>query len=878
MTLIVISIAFMFILALVEWKTAAIRGVLASATRAGSGLAAWVTDGQGPYRLLPEMLAYREFYSEGVVETTRGILWCALEVQVPATDGCANRDFNHLGEALGRAISVLPAKTQIQIINRISMHSDDAFRVLEKMRDQAPLALAPVYQARIDFLKAEARAGRIRSRSTWVFIGIEPPSRMVGLGIRLRGLFSPLPWVDLERNEHIALRNTLETLCGEFAARMKDAGGECRAVSGGEIMSLAYERLNPARAQAHPAPRYEQDLNPRELLCCTNVDIEREHLKLGDVYAATLSLHRFATRVSPKTMESLFRSGTIGFDVDICAHFRVENWLNYDRRLDREEADLQRRLTTNPSPDQDVKLEQIQSVRRQLRTGDEKIGLFGFAVTVTAPTELELRRRLDIVIAEVRKCEGMELVVERTWPLEQYLATLPCSAHTDRRERPVLSRHAAWLMGFSGEPTGMTPREASIVFQLPDGGVLLWDQTSERHVLNNAVVCGQSGSGKSALMMLLRFAHLSQGRRGFVIDYRTSGRRLVKLMDGIDVDITNPSAAPFLADLFDAWPRGSDVRPEELTEEGLLRDRVYEVEELLARLCSEELDHVKRVFLNRAIRRTYCDLSEDDVPTMDDFLHRIGNSTREERESSYWLSERLSLYRSDQALGMYFNQRGNAIDFSEARLINFDFASSKGNSKLLLIGTLAAKMVIERALFSARARAAGSFLHVDEFGMLAQSPVLARTVDDLVRTARKYDMQITLASQRAEDFVEQENIRAIATDLPVRYLFKMAADTAAKAFNLTLGEAQMVAGLSSGGSEYRDCALIAPSGRARIRLRHGPVEGRLFMEAATGKEAFTAKDAISMLPANAPEALVSALELEPRRIGQSALQEAKATG
>jgi type IV secretory pathway VirB4 component len=332
----------------------------------------------------------------------------------------------------------------------------------------------------------------------------------------------------------------------------------------------------------------------------------------------------------------------------------------------------------------------------------------------------------------------------------------------------------------------------------------------------------------------------------------------------LDIDITDPSAAPFLADLFDIWPRGGVTPAGDLTEDGLPRDRLFEVEELLARLCGEELDSVKRVYLNRAIQRTYIDLTQQDVPTMDDFLQRILNPTRADREPAYWLGERLSIYRSDQTLGLYFNQRGNAFDFSEAQLINFDFGSSKGNPKLVLIGTMAAKMVIERTLFTPASRVAGSFLQVDEFGALAQSAVLARTVDDLVRTTRKYHMQITLASQRPEDFMEQEHIRAIASDLPVRYLFNMPADTAAKAFDLTPGQARLVASLSSGGSDYRDCALISPSVTARIRLRYGPVEGRLFMEAATGKEKFSAAEALGELPTDAPASLVAALKMEPR--------------
>jgi hypothetical protein len=77
--------------------------------------------------------------------------------------------------------------------------------------------------------------------------------------------FSPHLWMDIERNEHVELRNKLLTLRHVFSSCLVDAGGKSRALSSTEIMALVYERLNPARSEKHPVPRYEQDGNPREL-------------------------------------------------------------------------------------------------------------------------------------------------------------------------------------------------------------------------------------------------------------------------------------------------------------------------------------------------------------------------------------------------------------------------------------------------------------------------------------------------------------------------------------------------------------------------------------------------------------------------------------
>jgi hypothetical protein len=83
-------------------------------------------------------------------------------------------------------------------------------------------------------------------------------------------------------------------------------------------------------------------------LCCTNLDAKGDLLHFNDVVAATLSLRRLPTRVSPKTIESLYRSEDINFAIEVNARFSVEHWLKYNWGLDRDEADLRRRMVRDP--------------------------------------------------------------------------------------------------------------------------------------------------------------------------------------------------------------------------------------------------------------------------------------------------------------------------------------------------------------------------------------------------------------------------------------------------------------------------------------------------------------------------------------------------
>ena len=851
-------------LVVVEWRTAAVRSVCHFAVTRGQHLAVRVTDPYGAFVPLPRQLPYRDFYRDDVVETENGMFWVGLELTVPATDGLSNGELNSLGIALARCLSTLPEGTHVQAIQRKVMSNEAAIQALEKAREQAAPEFAAVYADKLAFFRKEELQGRLHCWRHWVFLGIQAPKKGIVRRLGLRGLWSSAPWIDLEVSEYQIVRDKLNTLAATFAASFAQAGGRSQRLGWSAIFSLAYERLNPARACMHPAPRYAQDLNPREVLCLTNVDVKDGVLCFENVASATLSLHRLPVQVSPKSLEYFFRSSTLNFPLEVNAHFKLEKWASFDAKLDRVEKDLHRAMNQQslPDPDEALKAGEIAEIRQLLREGEEAIGQFGFAISLAAPNEAELQRRIEVILNEAHKVEGLELVMERTSPVRQHLATLPCGAGNDVRTKPLLSKHAALLFGWSGAPLGLTEEEG-MVFQHVDGGVVQHHQTASFYNVNHALVCGQTGTGKSALMNQLRFDHLAQGRRGVLIDYRASGHRLVELAGGVVIDICNPAAAPFLAGLFDIWPREDETfSADQLSLEGLPLDRLFEVTELLARLTGQVLHQKQRKYLSEAVRRTY-DNAMGEIPTMDDFLRTLDNALSEDEEVSRFLVDRLSIYHSHEALGRYFNERGRAFDFSALPLVCFDFASAKGKENLLFVGNLAATMLIERMLFSAKGRSTGTFLQVDEFAMLAQSPLLASTLDDLVRTARKFNAHITLASQRVEDFTALENIRNIASDCAVRYLFHMPAEEA-MALNLSVGQANMVERLTSGGPDYRDCVLITPSISAKLRLRYSPIETRLFMEAATQSEKCSASAALAYLSDEIPPRLKSAILLEPR--------------
>jgi type IV secretory pathway VirB4 component len=188
----------------------------------------------------------------------------------------------------------------------------------------------------------------------------------------------------------------------------------------------------------------------------------------------------------------------------------------------------------------------------------------------------------------------------------------------------------------------------------------------------------------------------------------------------------------------------------------------------------------------------------------------------------------------------------------------FDFGKAKGDPRLLLVASLAINTYLMRWVRKDPHKK--KFFHVDELQVVSEYPLIRKAIDQAVRTVRKENVHCIVGSQDPRDF-EGEEFHSIRINCEVMWLFQMPAELARSVFNVPVGIANLIANLNNGRDEFRECALVYPGGCPRLRLRFGPVDGRLFMEASTGNEKFSAIDAISAVPGPVPERLWNALQI-----------------
>jgi energy-coupling factor transporter ATP-binding protein EcfA2 len=608
--------------------------------------------------------------------------------------------------------------------------------------------------------------------------------------------------------------------------------------------------------------------NPREILCQTKVVSKEDYFLYGSTYCMTLSVSTFPTNVFPTMVELVSRSREVNFPVQIATHFLTQDradTLDFLSKRQNSARNSLKRSGTNPDEIQEIQTEQYKELIRVITNENQVAGKIGFAITFWANNKIELYRRRDLLINLVRQMQGLTINAERHCSFDLHLTTMPCTphgsadtSHGDFRERLGLSREIAAFTPFTGGPTaiprGVTLDKSTYVLETRTRELFAFDTNPQNRIFRNGMtlIVGQAGSGKSALLNLLRL-HLLLTRRGVTIDYNSSASRLVKAVGGLVIDITKPSQTKGLG-LFAIRPQPGEVfEKDELNEYGIPKHRILAVQEMLARLCMDDpladnptpLDAEMVSVLADAVKTVYARMVNMN-PIIDDFIFTLrAIPEKEKRPLALKLAARLELFNANSQLGHWLNDRSDPLPLST--YVVFEFSGAKNLPKLRLIASMALVQYVDRVIHSDPY--APKFLDVDELGEIAKEKVLAETIDQLIRTARKKQTVVTVASQDPRDFDASEKLRAIESSCEIKYIFETQNPVkTAQSLNLTPGQYKAISSLRPATKDYSEFLLKYPSpqpggGSAIIRLSYSPVEARLV--AGAGNEIATVAEAIA---------------------------------
>lgn len=557
----------------------------------------------------------------------------------------------------------------------------------------------------------------------------------------------------------------------------------------------------------------EERFDVRDIIAPPYIGVMQDHIKLGERLAKSFFVFSY-----PRYLNTGWFSPVIDLNTPMDISFFIhpvssELILKKLRKkltevsseiLEREEKGMVR------DPALETAYKDIESLRDNLMTAQEKMFRFGLYITIYENSEKELRdteltlrsifesRLIYIKPAVFRQKEGF--VSCNPYGLDLIEVHTPMDTAPLSTSFPFISFD---LSSNEGILYGINRHNNSLV---------LFDRFSLENA--NLTCFAVSGSGKSFAIKLEILRYLMQGVDVIVIDPENEYEVLADSAGGafLKISLTSPNHL----NPFDLPLPGPDENPDDI-----LRSNIINLVGLL-RIMLGGLTPEEDSILDEALTETYAvrDITaqsdpatwQNNIPLMSDFQEVLESMAGTES-----LVKRLQKFTKG-TFADFFNQHTNiSID---KNLVVFGIRDMEESLRPIAL------YIIMRYVWNiVRTKLKKRILVIDEAWWLMQSEDGASFLFGLVKRGRKYWLGVTTITQDVADFMKSDYGRAIVTNSALQLLMKQSPatiDLVEKTFNLTeqekyiLIEAAVGEGLFFAGRKHVAISVVASQKESEI--------------------------------------------------------------
>lgn len=549
-------------------------------------------------------------------------------------------------------------------------------------------------------------------------------------------------------------------------------------------------------------------LSITDIIAPKNMEVDFNHIKIGDVYLRTLFVSGYPRFVTPGWMEPV-----INFDHSLDISFFIYPTQGKDvlsdlrRKITEMEAeistDLQRGKIVNPGTQ--AKLEDAKALQESLVKGAERFFEFSFYITIPAPN-LE---QLNNITKRVESTLGSLLIVSKNATLDMqkgFVSSVPFGRDELAITRNMDSTSLATTFPFT---TAELSSDKGVLYGIntQNDSFIIFDRFSLEN--SNLSVFATSGAGKSFFVKLESVRSLMLGTEVLVIDPENEYKALAEAAGGeyIDFSFASPSKInPF--DLSQVYEKG----------ENNLGLKILTLHSLFKTIMGE-LSSTQEALLDRGIINAYRakgitqdpDTQTKEPPLIEDLYKAlIGMET----EDALDLAARIEKFVKGSYVGI-FDQHTN-ISISNPFTV---FSVRDVQDSLRPIAMF---IILDFIWTKVRKDVKRRLLVVDEAWHMMRYKDTAQFMYSIVKRARKYYLGLTTITQDVEDFLSQDIGKAVVTNSAMRLLLKQspaAIDKITEVFYLSQGERQLLLAANIG-----EGILFAGPHHAPIKIVASPEE------------------------------------------------------
>lgn len=522
-------------------------------------------------------------------------------------------------------------------------------------------------------------------------------------------------------------------------------------------------------------------VSTKDLIAPEAVEIDFNHIKIGENYARTLFIAGY-----PRFVSANWLSPLINFDhaLDVSMFiYPIEGKAIMDdlrRKITEMEAEIMSDVKQGriAQIDTQLQLEDARSLQEQLAQGTERFFQFGLYITLASNTLEEL----NTLTKQIQSTLGSLLIISKSSTLqmsEGFKTTLPLGIDKLIVTRNMDTTSLATTFPFtSSELTS----DKGIMYGINEhnDSLVIFDRFSMENA--NMVVFAKSGSGKSYAVKLEALRSLMFDTEVIIIDPEDEYRDMSMAVDGTYIDFSFNSQVkinPF--DLSAVYEEGEN-------ELGL---KILQLHGLL-KVMLGDVTATEEAILDRALIAAYKakgitpdpDTQNKEPPLMEDLYKALlGMETEEAKRLSY----RLEKFIKGSFRGI-FDQKSN-LDINNQFTV---FGIKEMEDELRPI---AMYIILDFIWTRIKRDLKRRLLIVDEAWYMMKYPDSAVFLYTLAKRARKYYLGVTTITQDVEDFLGTDHGKAIVTNSSIQLLLKQstaAIDRLQEVFYLSEGEKRLL--------------------------------------------------------------------------------------
>ena len=542
----------------------------------------------------------------------------------------------------------------------------------------------------------------------------------------------------------------------------------------------------------------EQD--QMDLISYSGLKEKADHLMINKNYVRTLFISGYPYVASTGWLSMLIN---FNHNIDVSYHIEQVDPLlalpKLNRKITELESTRRNMLKTGRVISSEITdpLDSAKELKDKILRGQEKLFQVSIYMTLTAKTLSELDK-LTTLLETVMSQRLFYIRTATFQQLDGLQSILPRGENKLDQKRNLDSSSAALTFPFVSSEL---VQESGILYGINKSNNSL--VIIDRFALTNAnsIIFAQSGAGKSYTAKVEILRQLMQGAKVIVIDPEREYKQLAKSVNGTYIRLSAKSKEkinPF------------DFSTQTITGENALSQQIQDLTQIIS-LMVGNLSPEEKAVVDKALIKTYKKKGftingknkiSKDFPKLKDFYQTL--KTMKQKD----LASKLEKFVKG-SLATVFDKKTN-IKLSN-RLVIFDIKDLPESIRPIMM------MIVANFVNSeVKSKPQKRILVIDEGWLLLDNQDSAKFISGLTRRARKYFLGVSIISQQANDFLNSNEGRAIASQSALRILLKQDTTTikkVSKEFNLSSYEEQFLLTCDRG-----EALIIADQNHVSVKI------------------------------------------------------------